>query len=160
MITKIIIPFYFLGFLKICVGLNMYVRITNMNMLCIHCKDYSLTPHSSMKYVLSSWGTWVAQWVKHPTLLLNSGLNLRVGSSSPLLDSILLGMDILKKKKTYVLSPQFYNEEIEAQLTKIILSLSDRMEIPALVFLTPKAKYSFNHYAILSSVCLQFLKTL
>ena len=34
-------------------------------------------------------GTWVAQWVKHLTLDLSSGLDLRVVSSSPMLGSTL-----------------------------------------------------------------------
>lgn len=43
--------------------------------------------------------TWVAQLVKHLTLDLSSGLDLRVGSSRPVLGSS-LGMEpTLKKKK-------------------------------------------------------------
>ena len=34
-------------------------------------------------------GTWVAQLVKHPTLSYSSGLDVRVVSSSPTLDSTL-----------------------------------------------------------------------
>jgi len=45
------------------------------------------------------WGTWVAQSVKHPTLDLSSGLDLRVMSSSPTLGSMLGVEPTLKKKK-------------------------------------------------------------
>jgi len=44
-------------------------------------------------------GTWAARSVKHPTLELSSGLDLRVVSSSPMLGSMLGVEPALKKKK-------------------------------------------------------------
>ena len=45
-------------------------------------------------------GVWVAQSVKHATLGLNSGLDLRVASSSPTLDSMLVIEPTFKKENT------------------------------------------------------------
>lgn len=38
-------------------------------------------------------GTWMAQWVKHRTLVLSSVLDLGIMSSSPKLGSMLLGVE-------------------------------------------------------------------
>ena len=51
------------------------------------------------------WSTWVAQSVKHLTLDLNSGLDLMVLSSSPVLGSM-LGMKLTLKQKK-ILTSQF-----------------------------------------------------
>ena len=47
---------------------------------------------------MPDWGAWVAQSVKHPTLDLSSGLDLRVMSSSPIL-SPMLGVESTQKKE-------------------------------------------------------------
>ena len=55
-----------------------------------------------LKYLLEhTCGTWVAQWVKHLTLDLSSGLDLMVVSSSPALGSSLDMMPPLLNKSIY-----------------------------------------------------------
>ena len=54
-------------------------------------------------------GAWVNQSVRHPALDLSSGLDLRVVSSSPALDSI-LGMERTLKKKKYF--KEFNNKKL------------------------------------------------
>lgn len=60
---------------------------------------YSLTNTNLLKNSLT-WGTWVAQSVKHPTPDLSSGLDLGVMSSSPKLE---LAWSLLQKNSlTYI----------------------------------------------------------
>lgn len=59
-----------------------------------------------------AWVAWVAQSVRHLTLDLNSGLNLRVMNSSPVLGSMLSMESTLRKiKKEFMnyggLSPNY-----------------------------------------------------